>query len=158
MKKDDYYKLIIAILVSQCAGFLGALFTTPSIQGWYMLLNKPALNPPNWIFGPVWTILYILIGISAFLIWREGIKKENIKKALSVFLFQLLLNSLWSILFFGLHNPALAMIDIIVLWLSILCTILCFREISRFSAYLLYPYIIWVSFASYLNLSIWWLN
>ncbi|HZJ41007.1 MAG TPA: TspO/MBR family protein [Candidatus Saccharimonadales bacterium] len=157
MKISNPAKLIIAILVSEAAGGIGAIFTTAAIPTWYATLSKPALNPPNWVFAPVWTSLFILMGIAAFLIWKQGTDNPKVIEALKIFLSQLTLNALWSFIFFGLHNPGLAFLEIIFLWLAILATILSFYKISRAAAYLLIPYILWVSFAAYLNFAIWWL-
>ena len=158
MKVNKYIKLAIFIIILLFAGFIGSIFTTPNIPTWYASLIKPVFNPPNWIFGPVWTILYILMGIAAFLIWQNGIKKKKVKVAIYIFAAQLFLNMLWSILFFGLQNPLLAFIEIIILWALILLTIIKFSEISKKAAYLLIPYILWVSFAVILNLFIYLLN
>jgi translocator protein len=158
MKINNTFKLIIAIVVSELAGIIGSVFTTPSIAGWYAGIVKPALNPPAWVFGPVWTTLFVLMGISAFLIWRKGLDRKDVKIALGIFLGQLVLNTLWSIIFFGLHSPGGAFIEIIFLWLAILATIIAFAKISKPAMWLLLPYILWVSFAGYLNYSIWMLN
>src|SRR4030066_948287 len=99
MKINNFWKLIISVLVCLSAGFIGSVFTTPSIPTWYATLNKPFFNPPNWLFAPVWTTLFILMGIAAFLIWRKGLKKKTVKKALIIFLLQLVFNTLWSFLF-----------------------------------------------------------
>lgn len=152
------FKLIVAVLVSELAGIIGSVFTTPSIAGWYAGIVKPALNPPTWVFGPVWTTLFALMGISAFLIWKKGLERRDVKIALSIFIGQLILNTLWSIIFFGLHSPAGAFIELIVLWLAILATIIVFARILKPSAWLLLPYILWVTFAGYLNFMIWMLN
>jgi len=151
-------KLIIAIVVSELAGIIGSVFTTPSIAGWYAGIVKPALNPPAWVFGPVWTTLFALMGIAAFLVWKKGSDRKDVKIALGIFLGQLVLNTLWSIIFFGLHSPGGALIEIGFLWLAILATIIAFAKISKPAAWLLVPYILWVSFAGYLNYSIWQLN
>ncbi len=159
-------KLIIAIVVSELAGIVGSVFTTPSIAGWYATLVKPAINPPAWVFGPVWTTLFALMGISAWLVWRNAEiaslqaprNDRKIKIALGIFFGQLVLNTLWSIIFFGLHSPGGAFIEIVFLWLAILATIIVFYKISRLAAWLLVPYILWVSFAGYLNYAIWALN
>jgi benzodiazapine receptor len=163
MKINNTFKLISAIAVSELAGIIGSVFTTPSIDGWYAGLVKPTLNPPAWVFGPVWTTLYALMGIAAFLIWSSyakatADKKKGIKIALTLFGTQLVLNTLWSIIFFGLHSPGGALIEIMFLWLAILATIIAFAKISKPAAWLLVPYIAWVSFASYLNFMIWMLN
>ena len=150
--------LIAAILLCEAAGLVGSIFTFPSIPGWYATLNKPSFSPPNWVFGPVWTTLYALMGISLYLVWKKGQEKINIKIPLIFFGIQLFLNFLWSILFFGLHSPVLGLICIILLWLSIAATILSFYTISRNAAYLLIPYLLWDSFASILNADVWMLN
>lgn len=151
-------KLIIAIGVFELAGIIGSIFTAPSINTWYALLAKPALSPPNWVFAPVWTILFALMGIAAFLVWRIGWHRRDVKAALVIFAGQLILNTLWSIIFFGLHSPGGALVEIIILWLAILATILAFARISKRAAWLLAPYILWVSFAFYLNYKLWLLN
>jgi tryptophan-rich sensory protein len=149
---------ISSLAITSLAGFIGSYFTFDAIPNWYATLEKPALNPPNWIFGPVWTTLYILMATAAFLIWKKGWEKKEVKIALSVFLIQLVLNTLWSILFFGLQNPAIAFVEIVFMWLAIVATIFLFSKISKPAAWLLIPYILWVSFASYLNFAIWMLN
>ncbi len=158
MKINNTFKLIIAIVISELAGIIGSVFTMSSIAGWYSTLVKPALNPPSWVFGPVWTTLFALMGISAFLIWKKGLGRKDVKIALGIFLGQLVLNTFWSIIFFGLHFPGGAFIEIIFLWLAILATIIAFAKISKPAMWLLLPYILWVSFAGYLNYSIWQLN
>ncbi len=150
-------KLFISILVTQLAGIVGALFTTPSISGWYAGINKPSFNPPNWLFGPVWTVLYLLMGVSLYLVWSQkgGV---GTKSALVFFGIQLGLNMLWSIIFFGMQMPSLAFAEILILLTFIVLTIVKFYPISRWSAYLLVPYALWVSFASILNFAIFRLN
>jgi len=150
--------LVIAIAVSELAGVIGAVFTVPAISGWYATLAKPAVNPPSWVFGPVWIALYFLMGVAAFLVWRRGLATSGVKRALVIFDIQLILNVVWSIIFFGLHNPGGAFIEIIFLWLAILATTIAFAKISKFAAWLLVPYLLWVSFAGYLNFSIWIFN
>lgn len=147
-----------AIAICELAGGIGAIFTTPAINSWYAKLARPALAPPNWIFAPVWTTLFVLMGISAFLIWQKGLERREVKTALTIFAIQLALNVLWSVLFFGLHSPGFAFIEIIILWLAILTSIITFVKISKVAAWLLAPYILWVSFAGYLNFMIWALN
>lgn len=151
-------KLIGSIIVCQVVGIIGALFTSPAIKGWYSNLNKPSFNPPNWIFGPVWTALYLLMGISLFLVWKKYNGDSNIKIALTIFFFQLVLNTLWSIMFFGLRNPMAGFIVIVVLWIAILLTIISFYKYSITASMLLIPYILWVSFATVLNYYLWKLN
>lgn len=153
MKK--YYKLIISLLIPLIIGFFGSVFTMNSVSTWYAELNKPFFNPPGWIFAPVWTLLYIMIGISIYLTWTS---KENKKKTFIVFGVQLFLNFIWSILFFGNHLIGLAFADIFLLWIAIIFNIYFCYKISKKSAYLLIPYLLWVSFASILNLAIWILN
>jgi len=150
--------IIVAIVVCELAGIIGSLFTTPSIPGWYAGLVKPSFNPPAWVFAPVWTTLYAMMGLAAWLIYEKGLKRPEVKKALTVFAVQLVLNTLWSIVFFGAHQLLGAVIVIVLLWAMILWTILLFRKISRPAAWLLVPYILWVSFASVLNVTIWVLN
>ncbi len=140
------------------AGVIGSLFTVSSIPTWYTDLARPELSPPNWIFGPVWTTLFALMGIAAFLVWKKGLNRRDVKIALSIFLVQLILNTFWSIIFFGMQNPGAAFGEIIALWLVIIATIITFAKISRVAAWLLVPYILWVTFAGYLNYSIWFLN
>lgn len=158
MRINNFFKLVIAIVVSELAGIFGSVFTAPSIPTWYAGIVKSALNPPAWVFGPVWTTLFVFMGIAAFLVWKKGLDRRDVKIALSIFLGQLVLNALWSIIFFGLHSPGGAFIEVIFLWLAILATIIVFAKISKAAAWLLAPYILWVSFAGYLNYSIWILN
>ena len=155
---NNTLKLLIAIIVCNLAGIIGALFTTSAISGWYTTLTKPTLNPPGWIFGPVWTTLYTLMGISAFLIWKRGIHKKVNQRALSIFGIQLVLNATWSIVFFTLQSPGWALVNIVLMWLAIVWTMVVFYKISKPATWLLVPYILWVSFATYLNYSIWVLN
>jgi len=151
-------KLALSILACLVAGFIGSAATMPSIPTWYASLQKPAFNPPNWIFAPVWTTLFIMMGVAAFLVWDKGLENKKVRISLAIFGLQLLLNVLWSMLFFGLQSPLYAFIDILVLWALILATMIYFYRISAAAAYLLIPYILWVSFASALNLSIVILN
>lgn len=147
-----------AIVLSELAGLLGALTMGNSITTWYQWLEKPLLAPPNWIFGPVWTLLFALMGISGYLIWSQGIAKKKVKNALYLFGFHYIVNISWSFIFFGLQNPAAAFIEICSLWLLILACMLVFYKIQKTATWLLLPYLVWVSFAGYLNLSIWLLN
>ncbi|MBT4824782.1 tryptophan-rich sensory protein [Candidatus Woesearchaeota archaeon] len=156
MVKINYFKLILSIVICQLAGIIGSFFTVSSVSTWFLTLNKPFFNPPSWLFGPVWITLYLLMGISLYLIWNSYNKSSRL--AISFFSIQLVLNSLWSILFFGLKNPLLAFIEIIILWIFILLTIIFSHKKSKTSAYLLIPYILWVTFAAILNFSIFYLN
>lgn len=158
MKLSNPLKAAIFIIGCEAAGMIGTIFTMPAIPTWYSTITKPALNPPSWIFGPVWTTLYALMGIAAFLIWKKGIEKKEVKSALYVFGLQLILNMAWTPVFFGLRNPGAAYIIIVAMWFSIIWTMIKFYKLNRVATYLLIPYIIWVSFAAYLNLSIWMLN
>jgi benzodiazapine receptor len=158
MKINNFWKLIISVLTCLSAGFIGSIFTTPSIPNWYTTLNKPSFNPPNWLFAPVWTTLFILMGTAAFLIWRKGLKKKEVKNALIIFLLQLVFNTLWSFLFFKFHSPFWALVDIAVLWALILLVLIKFWKISKTAGILLIPYLLWVSFASFLNYAIYRLN
>jgi tryptophan-rich sensory protein len=159
MKLGNLAKLIVSLGVPTLVGLAGALFTTPdSLGNWYANLNKPSFNPPNWIFGPVWTTLYIMMGISAYLVWRKGLDSKPIRIVLVCFIVQLILNAIWTPLFFGLHSPLLGLIDIILLLNAIIVTVYAFSKISRPAALLLIPYLAWVSFATVLNASIYLLN
>jgi len=151
-------KLILSVVVCLLAGSLGTIFTISAIPTWYAGLIKPFFSPPNWLFGPVWTILYILMGVSFFLIWQKGFKDKKVVTALKLFAVQLLLNAIWSPIFFGAKNLFLAFIVIVFMWVFIVKTIFAFKKIDKVASYLLYPYIAWVSFATILNFSVWFLN
>jgi translocator protein len=154
----DYKKLILCVGVCLLAGVIGSFFTMDAIPTWYAALTKPSFNPPNWVFGPVWTTLYILMGISLYLVWISKKKTDERRQGIIFFFVQLGLNTLWSILFFGLQSPFFAFIEIVILWFMILLTMISFYKVRKIAAYLLVPYILWVSFASILNLSIYFLN
>jgi len=158
MQKRVIFKLIVSLIVCQLAGFVGSLFTTPSIPTWYASLAKPSFTPPNWVFSPVWISLFVLMGISLFLLWEKTLHYPGVRTAMLWFAVQLGLNMLWSILFFGLKSPFLALIGIIVLWIAIFLTILKSFRVSKLAGMLLIPYLIWVSFAAGLNYFIWTLN
>ncbi|MGB7957451.1 MAG: TspO/MBR family protein [Minisyncoccia bacterium] len=158
MELNTVLKLVAAIMISELAGVLGSVFTIRAIPDWYATLKKPKLNPPGWVFGPVWTILYLLMGISAFLVWQKGLGNTEVRIALILFAIQLVLNALWSIVFFGWRRPLLAFANIALMWLAIIATMISFLNISLPAFYLLLPYIIWVSFAAYLNFAIVRLN
>jgi len=155
MKK--YTKILISIWLPVLIGSISSYFTLNSIESWYMTLNKPFFNPPNWIFWPVWTLLYVLIWISFYLVWNKWFWR-NKNKLKTVYFLQLFLNFLWSFSFFYLENPLLWLIDIIFLWIFILYNIFLFYKIDKKSWILLIPYLLWVSFASILNLYIYLLN
>ena len=157
MKKKTTY-IGIAVIVCLLIGFLSGFATQSSVGTWYATLNKPGFNPPNWIFAPVWTFLYITMGISAGLVWAKGFYHIWVKTALYYFGFQLLFNALWSIVFFGLREPFWALMVIVILIILILATIKWFRIVSKPAAYLLLPYLLWVCFAMVLNFNIWILN
>ncbi len=151
-------KLVVSIIVCQLAGVIGSIFTTPAIPSWYATLKKPSFTPPNWLFGPVWITLFVLMGTAAFLVWNKGLSNKQVKIALSMFAVQLALNVLWSAMFFGLRSPLAGLIEIVILWIAILFTIVSFFKVSQTAGFLLIPYILWVSFAAVLNFSIWRLN
>ncbi len=183
MKINNTFKFIIAIGVSQLAGVIGSVFTVSSIPTWYAELQKPSFSPPNRIFGPAWILLYILMGISVYLIWssfasadakaladkkasafgkpsadKSDGQSRKLKIAFWLFWIHLVFNATWSIIFFGLHSPGLAFINIIIIWLLIVVLMIKFWKINKWATYLLIPYLLWVSFASLLNYFIWYLN
>ena len=151
-------KLIISIIICQLAGLIGYFFTRPAIPTWYASLRKPFFTPPDWVFGPAWIILYILMGIAASLVWQNRLDPQKTRNALTLFGIQLVLNAFWSFVFFGLKSPLAGLIEIAILAAAILLTIQKFLGVSRTAGILLIPYFIWVAFASGLNLSIWYLN
>ena len=158
MDLSNIVKLVISILASFAAGGIGSLFTFKSIPSWYAGLKKPRYTPPNRVFGPVWTTLYIMMGISIFLVWRNGLTMNGVLLAFTLFWIQLVINALWSIIFFGIKSKGGGVITIIVLWFLILATIIASFQVSVWAGALLIPYIVWVSIASYLNIGIWLLN
>ena len=152
-------RILVVVVTCLAIGYFSGMVTRSAIITWYPTLVKPSFNPPNWIFAPVWSMLYIMMGVAAGLVWnRIDNEKEAVKNALICFAVQLGLNALWSYLFFGLKNPLLAGVEIIVLWLMIYETYTKFAKINSIAGYLLLPYLLWVSFAMVLNGSIWWLN
>lgn len=157
MKKRIVY-ITISVVVCLLIGFLSSIATQSSVNDWYTTLNKPSFTPPDELFAPVWTALYIMMGISAGIVWSKGYHHIWVKTALYHFVFQLLFNALWSIVFFGLKNPLLGLVVILILLTLIILTIKWFRIISRPAAYLLIPYMLWVGFAAVLNYRIWALN
>jgi tryptophan-rich sensory protein len=158
MSIRDILKLVVSIIACLAASAIGSVFTRGAIPTWYANLEKPFFTPPNWLFAPAWTLLYILMGIAAFLVWRKGLENRGVRIALIVFLIQLALNALWSVVFFGLESPLYGLIVISILWIAILVTIIKFFRISRVASVLMWPYLLWVTFAAVLNSSIWLLN
>ena len=157
MKRKLTY-ILIGIVICSAIGFLSSVVTQSSVNGWYMTLNKPSFNPPNWIFAPVWSALYIMMGISAGWVWAKGFHHKWVKTGLYHFGFQLLLNGLWSIVFFGLKQPFYGLLVIMALLVVLSLTIKWFNVVSKFAAILLIPYLLWVCFATALNYKIWELN
>jgi tryptophan-rich sensory protein len=147
-------KLIISILIVFLAGAVGTVFTLKEITGWYAYLPKPSWTPPNWAFGPIWSTLYVLMGISLFLVWREGLNRKDVQVAIGVFAVQLIINVVWSLVFFGTHNIFGGLVLVLLLWVAILVNIIVFYRISKPAGLILIPYIVWVSIASYLNYSV----
>ncbi len=158
MKIKKPFVLISSLLATFMAAFIGSMATTSAINNWYEGLVKPSFNPPNSLFAPVWTILYALMGISLYLVWREGTNKRNVNHAVIVFFIHLILNVSWSVVFFGLKNIPGSIIVITSLWFSIIYLISRFVRINKTAAALLWPYLAWVTFAGILNYSIWILN
>lgn len=155
---NNTVKLIISIAIPVLIGGLSGFFTASGVDSWYQTIQKPSWNPPGWIFAPVWTTLYVMIGISLFLVWKADVTKELKQKAIILFCIQLVLNFFWSLIFFSLQQPGWALVEIIVMWIFILLTILAFAPINKIAAWLLVPYISWVSFATILNYTLWKLN
>ncbi len=155
---SSFWKLIIAVLICEGAGITSGLLSQNDLSTWFVTLNKPSWNPPGYLFGPVWTSLYLMMGIALWLVWKSNASEPGKTYAALIFALQLFLNFSWSILFFNFHSPALAFLDIILMIITIFITILYFAPISRIAAWLLVPYILWVCFAAVLNHSIWMLN
>jgi benzodiazapine receptor len=158
LTKGDIPKAVLSIIACQCAGILGSIFTRSSVSTWYPTLIKPWYTPPGWVISAVWILLFTLMGLSLFLVWRAGLGRPEAKTAIYAFAVQLGANILWSAAFFGMQSPLAAFVVIVLLWILILLTIIRFLPISRKASLLLVPYIIWVSFAAYLNYSIIRLN
>jgi len=157
MRQQHWLSLLVLIVATFGASAFGSLATISSLTTWYPTLAKPSWNPPNAVFGPVWTVLYLLMAIAAWLVWRRG-SESAVLPAMTAYVGQLVLNVTWSLLFFGLQSPGWAVLDIIALWIAILFTIAQFRPVSRPAAWLLAPYLAWVTFAVALNIAIWRLN
>ncbi len=158
MKISEIPRLIASILVVFVVGALGTYVTLPQITTWYVTLSKPLWAPPNWLFGPVWTTLYVLMGIALFLVWRQGLYRRDVQFTIYIFAIQLLLNLTWSVVFFSYHSIFGGFIVIMILWVAIFANIIAFFVISRPAGLILIPYLIWVSIASYLNYSVYLLN
>jgi len=150
LSRKDVGKLVLCIAAPLLAGTLGQLFM-PAVRTWYATLNKPSFNPPGWVFGPVWTVLYILMGMAAFIVWQKGWAVPAVRAALGAFAVQLILNAAWTPVFFGLHSPVGALVVIVVLWAAIVWTIVLFRKVSVLAAWMLVPYLLWTTFAVALN-------
>jgi tryptophan-rich sensory protein len=151
-------KLLYSLAIPLAVGLTAALFTAQGVHGWYLQLNRPSFTPPNWLFAPVWTLLYILMGVSLYMIWRLPPGTPHRKRSLFIFGLQLALNFCWSLLFFVGHYTGIALIDIGVLWVTILGMIISFIQVREAAGLLQVPYVLWVSFAAVLNFSIWQLN
>lgn len=158
MKKRLFYKVLICTIACLIVGLLAGFATQSSVNTWYSTLNKPDFTPPNWIFAPVWIVLYITMGIAAGMVWSRGFYHKWVKTAIYHFAFQLIFNAMWSIVFFGFMKPFWAFLIILTLLVLIILTIKWFKVVSKPAAYLLYPYLIWVCFAAVLNFEIWRLN
>lgn len=154
----NWIKLAISILVPLAVGAVAGLFTTTEINGWFQTINKPAWQPPNWVFGPVWTLLYLLMGVSFYLVWQSTAPKTTKRIAITLWIIQLVFNFFWSFIFFKKHQIDWALGEILVLWFFILLTILFFGRVRSLAAWLMVPYISWVTFASLLTYSIYQLN
>lgn len=155
MLRNSWAVLILLILLCLAVGMLGGLASSASIDGWYRTIAKPDWTPPDMVFGPVWTLLYIMMAVAAWLVWRSD---EQVRPALILFFGQLALNLLWTLLFFGARSPGLALIEVVFLWLAVLMTMLAFFARSSLAGWLFVPYLAWVSFAGVLNAAIWWMN
>jgi benzodiazapine receptor len=157
MKKWQIFKLIVSIILPLGLGTIAGIYTAQAIPEWYPTLNRPSFNPPNWIFGPVWTTLYLLMGISLFLIWKQEVSKAR-NLAILIFMLQLLLNFGWSFIFFYFNMIGFAFIEIILLWISIVIMLVLFHKIKPMASYINIPYLLWVTFATVLNGSYYFLN
>jgi tryptophan-rich sensory protein len=155
---SNIFKLVISIAIPVAVGAISGFFTISGVESWYQTIAKPSWNPPNWIFGPVWTTLYILMGIALYLIWKSESSDILKKTAIALFSVQLILNFFWSLIFFNQHQVGWALAEIIMMWVVILLTIFAFANVNKTAAWLLVPYIAWVSFATILNYTIWQLN
>lgn len=158
IERGELIRFVTALVLPLAVGALGGVATSSSVSTWYPALSKPIWTPPGWLFGPVWTLLYILMGIALWLVWRRGIVDREVGVAVTFFGIQLGLNLLWSFLFFGFRSIGLALVEIIVLWILIMLTMIKFYRLKSAAGWLMLPYLFWVTFAMALNASIWWLN
>ena len=150
--------LAVAVIVPLLVGGIGGIAPASSVGTWYQALQRPAWTPPSWVFGPAWTVLYVLMGVASWLVWRAGWGAPGVRAALGLYGAQLVLNFLWSLVFFGLRRPDWALVDILALWVLILLTLVRFRRINAIAGLLLVPYLLWVTYATMLNAGVWWLN
>jgi benzodiazapine receptor len=157
LNRESWLSLVPFLTVCFAAAGIGSLATRGSLRTWYSELRKPDWNPPNWVFGPIWTILYAMMALSAWLVWRE-VGWAGAKFALLLFAVQLALNTAWSVVFFGMHAIGAAFAEILLLWMMIIATTVAFCSLSFLAGWLLLPYIVWIAFASYLNFRIWQMN
>jgi tryptophan-rich sensory protein len=155
---NNISKLVISIAIPVAIGTTAGFFTVTGVGSWYQTINKPSWNPPGWVFGPVWTMLYIMMGVSLYLVWKSDINNHLKRTAIGLFAVQLILNFFWSFIFFDQQQPGWAFVEIIAMWVFILLTIFAFAKVNKTAAWLLVPYISWVSFATILNYTIWKLN
>ena len=157
MNKSQIFKLLASLALPLGLGSIAGLFTADAILGWYETLNRPSFNPPNWLFGPVWTTLYLIMGISLFLIWKQNSSKER-NVAIFIFLIQMMLNFCWSFIFFYFNMVGFALVEIILLWITIVMMLVLFFRVKPITAYLNIPYLLWVTFATILNAGYYFLN
>lgn len=150
--------LIVAVALPVLVGVFGSIFTVSAVKEWYPTLVRPSFAPPSWVFGPVWTVLYVMMGVASWLVWRQGATEPGVRRALTLYAVQLAFNLAWSWLFFGIQRPFFALLEIAVLLVLIGTTTLLFASVSRAAAVLMLPYLAWVAFATVLNGSFWWLN
>jgi tryptophan-rich sensory protein len=157
MTRSQIFKLFVSLVLPLGIGSIAGIFTSEAVPGWYAMLNRPSFNPPNWLFGPVWTGLYLLMGFSLFLIWKQEKSKAR-NMAISIFLLQMALNFAWSFIFFYFHMIGLALIEIVLLWMSIVMMLVLFNKVKPLAAYINIPYLLWVTFATILNAGYYFLN
>ena len=157
-QKSNIIRFIIALILCEGAGIVGSLFTVSAIKDWYVNLNKLFFSPPNWLFGPAWTLFYFLMALALYWIWQKGLSNKSVLFAFWIFIVQLAVNAIWSVLFFGLRSPILGLVDIVVMWLLIVYNIYLFYKIDKKAGLILIPYWLWVTFAAMLNFAVWQLN